>query len=82
MKITVLFFANLREKVKQDQIELELQGLSVGDTMNQLKAMFPNIQPNLEHVHIALNEEYCTNDTVLKEGDTLALIPPVSGGSV
>jgi len=29
---------------------------------------------------IAVNEEYASSDQVLKEGDTVAIIPPVSGG--
>ena len=29
---------------------------------------------------IAVNEEFSPTDTVLQEGDVVALIPPVSGG--
>ena len=29
---------------------------------------------------IAVNQEYCGSETVLKNGDIVALIPPVSGG--
>jgi sulfur-carrier protein len=28
----------------------------------------------------AINEEFSANDEMIKEGDTIAFIPPVSGG--
>ena len=29
---------------------------------------------------VAVNEAYCKEDHALSDGDTIALIPPVSGG--
>jgi molybdopterin synthase sulfur carrier subunit len=34
----------------------------------------------MEGVRVAVNEEFCGNDTVLSDGDVVAFIPPVSGG--
>ena len=34
----------------------------------------------LSRISLAVNEEYCEPDLVLKDGDEIALIPPVSGG--
>ena len=36
--------------------------------------------PN-KHFSVAVNRQYCEHSTLLKEGDEVALIPPVSGGS-
>ncbi len=34
----------------------------------------------LDNVMVAVNEEFATDSEVIKEGDTVAFIPPVSGG--
>lgn len=33
-----------------------------------------------DNITLALNEEYVTGTTPLKQGDVVALIPPISGG--
>jgi molybdopterin converting factor small subunit len=42
--------------------------------------MYPAIHPYLAKSAFAVNEQYVSPDTELKDGDQLALIPPVSGG--
>lgn len=82
MKIKVLFFAALRERARTSEIELDVEGNSVTDALQALEQRFPDLTPWLQagRVHIAVNDEYVKSDTPLRENDTLALIPPVSGG--
>ena len=35
---------------------------------------------NLDNVMVAINEEYAMDQDVIQSGDTVAFIPPVSGG--
>ena len=44
-----------------------------------LKDKFPQLQ-NLNSYAIAVNEEYAEDALTLKNGDIVAIIPPVSGG--
>jgi molybdopterin converting factor subunit 1 len=81
MKVTVLLFASLKDAAKTSQIELDLpEGAKVETAIEVLATRFPEIKQWLPHTRLAVAQEYTDKNTVLKEGDELALIPPVSGG--
>lgn len=71
-------FAALRERAGTDVIELELgPDARVGDALEQLGALTRGVP-----VVMAVNREYADAAAPLRPGDEVALIPPVSGGSV
>jgi molybdopterin converting factor subunit 1 len=81
MKIRVKLFAILREIAGQGQIDLELpHGAPASSAMDQIVTRFPSILPMSRTIAIAVNRSYARPDTILCDGDELALIPPVSGG--
>ncbi|MFB3785890.1 MAG: molybdopterin converting factor subunit 1 [bacterium] len=80
MKITLLFFASLRDRLKTNRLELDLPGGTVQDALDHLGSRHPEVRDLLARIHTAVNEEYREKDAPLREGDVLALIPPVSGG--
>lgn len=48
-----------------------------------LAARYPKLKDVVldeDNITLALNEEYVTGTTPLKQGDVVALIPPISGG--
>ncbi len=45
-----------------------------------LTARFPKISAALPTVRFAVNQEFVVDDLALKDGDEVAVIPPVSGG--
>ena len=53
---------------------------TVRDVADKLQADYPDL--SLKGALCALNERYVSPDQEVKEGDTLALFPPVSGGEV
>jgi molybdopterin synthase catalytic subunit len=78
MHVRVRLFAALRERAGADEVELELtDGAVVGDALEQVHALTDGIP-----VVMAVNHEYADAGTPLSPGDELALIPPVSGGSI
>lgn len=78
MQVSVRLFAALRERAGRNLVELELSdGAVVGDAMACLRDLVDGVP-----VVMAVNQEYVEVDTELHPGDELALIPPVSGGSV
>jgi MoaE-MoaD fusion protein len=75
VRISVRLFAGLRERA--GVARLELDGVErVGDVWARLE--LGDEPPGLLY---ALNREYVERDAVLRDGDEVALIPPVSGGA-
>ena len=54
-------------------------GVSVGELKTKLAEQYPRLK-QLSSFMIAVNGEYANADTVIKQGDEVAIIPPVSGG--
>jgi molybdopterin converting factor subunit 1 len=78
MQVKVRLFAGLRERAGTNEVQLELpDGARVSDALEQMKSLIDGIP-----VVMAVNQEYAEVGQPLAAGDELALIPPVSGGSV
>ena len=83
LSINVRLFALYRDRLKMSGLTLMVpEGSTVRDLVSQLAQEHPNIGPLLEHTAIAVNEVYAENTQILAESDELALLPPVSGGSI
>ncbi len=81
MRCEVLLFANLAEAVGKNRLSLELNGgATVSDALDALADDHPVIGEARTTLAVAVNEQYAANTAELADGDTLALIPPVSGG--
>ncbi|PEA84320.1 molybdopterin converting factor subunit 1 [Bacillus pseudomycoides] len=77
--ITMLLFANLREEVGSDQLLIiEKKEIRVHQLKEWLKDSY-RLQ-SLDQVLTAINEEFAIDEDIVKDGDTVAFIPPVSGG--
>ncbi len=78
MRISVRLFAGLRERAGAPELTLELpDGACVHDALERLRDLTGDIP-----VVMAVNQEYASAAQPLSPGDEVALIPPVSGGSV
>lgn len=76
--ITVLFFAHLQEKTGQGRIDVDEVNISIRDLKDKLQGEYNLTQ--MDQVMVAINGEYARDDDIIKDGDVVALIPPVSGG--
>ena len=82
MRVTVLYFAQLRECRGTGSDVLDLPtGVDVATALATLAKQHPQIAALLPRVQVAVNQVVVVATTVLGEGDDVALIPPVSGGS-
>jgi molybdopterin synthase catalytic subunit len=78
VNVTVRLFAGLRERAGAEELALELpEGARVGDALQRMDALIAGVP-----VVLAVNQEYAERGQSLAAGDELALIPPVSGGSI
>lgn len=80
MKVNVLYFSSIKDKLGKQQEEIEFDGSSIKDFKEKIAQLYPEIKDNLDRVMFAVNEEYVDLDFVVKEGDVIGIIPPVSGG--
>jgi molybdopterin synthase sulfur carrier subunit len=84
MKITVRYFAHLRERAGTETAELEWDDArpTLARFREHLAAATPALAPILRERPLlcAVNREYAGPDTMLRDGDEVALFPPVSGG--
>ena len=82
VSIRVLFFGAARDVVNANQLELSLDApATVSSAFQNLIARFAPLERFGRSLLFAVNQEYATPDTLLKENDELAVFPPVSGGS-
>ena len=82
MILTTRLFASFREKIGTGRVELDLPaGARVRDLLEELGREYPAIGQTVAAAMVAVNLEYVGPDYELREGDEVALIPPVSGGS-
>ena len=80
MQIQLLFFGITEDIIGQKSMPLELKNkTTVGEVKNILLTDFPRLK-KYNSFSVAVNMEYAEDTAVLNSGDTLALIPPVSGG--
>ena len=81
MRITVRLFAILKDRAGTGELTLDLpEGSTISAAGEALREKFPALRELDHRLAYALNCEHASRETRLRDGDELALIPPVSGG--
>jgi len=81
MTIRVKLFAILRERAGVSEVTLDLpDGATAAAAGEAVFERFPPARQVGRSVAYAVNRSYAPPTTVLRDGDEVALIPPVSGG--
>jgi MoaE-MoaD fusion protein len=82
MRVRILYLGMLREIAGCERESVELgDGVTAGALYEQLQQRFPKLRDFRGAIALAVNYEYSDGKAALKDGDEVALIPPVSGGS-
>jgi molybdopterin synthase catalytic subunit len=82
MRVRVLFFGMLKDLSGKSGDLLELaEDATVRDVLAHYESQIPQLKESLPSLALAVNQEYAGPGTKLKDGDEIALLPPVSGGS-
>lgn len=80
MRVRVLYFAGLR-KIAGDSAEIDLSdGSTLNDLYRELCRQHPALVPWSATVQFSINQEWAKPTEQLKDGDEVAIMPPVSGG--
>lgn len=81
MRVTVRLFARLRDIAGAAELSREIPpGATIGNVWHELAGEYPELGPYERSISSAVNADYARMDQVLRDGDEVAFLPPVSGG--
>jgi MoaE-MoaD fusion protein len=83
MRVQLLPFGVLKDVLSSAPIELPAAA-TVGDLLGELRVQLrqqPSAAQLLSRIAVSVNAEYAQPGQILREGDQVGLLPPVSGGS-
>jgi MoaE-MoaD fusion protein len=82
MRLRVLFFGMLKDLVGRPADEIELpDGTDLGAVFERYASRHPRLRELAPSIVAARNQEFAERNTLLADGDEVAFLPPVSGGS-
>jgi molybdopterin converting factor subunit 1 len=82
IRVRVRLFAVQRELAGTRELAVELaEGATIEDAWTVVVARHPALAPGRAYLRFARNAAYAPPETVLADGDEVAMIPPVSGGA-
>jgi molybdopterin converting factor subunit 1 len=81
VKIRLLYFAVVRERLRRDGELLELpEGTTVDELLDELERRHSGFAGLRAACKVAVNQDFASGEAELRDGDEVALIPPVAGG--
>ena len=79
----MLLFGQLKDIIGHQEDSLDLPaGSNLSSVMAHYAARYPKFQGLNNSIACSINQEYAQGSAVLKDGDEVGLLPPVSGGKV
>ncbi|WP_394796457.1 MoaD/ThiS family protein [Armatimonas sp.] len=81
MTIHALFFGHYRDTVPSGELTISLpDSATVADAAAALATTELRLADLLSRTRVAVGADFATAETLLKDGDELAFLPPMSGG--
>jgi molybdopterin converting factor subunit 1 len=81
MRVRLLYLGMLKELAGTAAEAIELpDSATAADLWSRIVERFPKMQGYERSIAISVNQEFAARSTVLREGDEVGLLPPVSGG--
>ncbi len=82
VRVKVLFFGMLKDIVGRSEEHIEVaDGSRLESVFARYAGRFPRLTDLESSIVLACNQEFCDRSAALHEGDEIAFLPPVSGGS-
>ncbi|MGI4852843.1 MAG: molybdenum cofactor biosynthesis protein [Janthinobacterium lividum] len=81
MRLHILFFSVLQDRFGAEEQLQQFPGSTVSDVLHYYRAIAPELAGIWAVVAVAVNQRYVNGTKTLADGDEVALLPPVSGGS-
>ena len=81
MKVRVQFYAQLRDLVGMQQLEMDVEdGATVRDLLHQVYAQQPKLRSHDRSILIGSGLEFVDRNYRLSPGEEISIMPPVQGG--
>ena len=81
MKVRAEFYSRLKEIVGAQALDISVpKNATVNDLFEQLKESYPKLRDFEKSMLFGVGVEFVDRNHPLKEGDTVAIMPPVQGG--
>ena len=82
VRVKVLFFGMLKDIVGRSEEQIELaDGVRLDAVFTRYAREFPRLTEYESSIVLACNQQFCDRTEQVREGDEIAFLPPVSGGS-
>ncbi|MBS3782140.1 MAG: MoaD/ThiS family protein [Candidatus Thermoplasmatota archaeon] len=80
-EVLVKFFASARDIVGKKDLKMEIQqNWKVEDVLKTIFKKYPELEEMEDQLLISVNKDRTKKNEVLKDGDEIAVMPPVTGG--
>jgi sulfur-carrier protein len=81
IKVRAELYSRLKEIVDASVVELSLpENATVNDLFEQLEKSYPELRDFHKSVLFGIGVDFVDRNHELKDGDTVAVMPPVQGG--
>jgi len=82
VRVRVLFFGMLRDITGRAEESIEVgEGALLQSVFDRYASQFPRLRGLESSIVLASNQQFCGRSTPVRDGDEIAFLPPVSGGS-
>lgn len=78
-KLEILFFGKLKESWNTNKINIESNCNDIESLYTELLKQASDI-PHKPSIKVAINDEFVNWNSSIKDNDTIAFLPPASGG--
>jgi molybdopterin synthase catalytic subunit len=81
INVTVVYFASAKDAtgIRKESFKL-FKDAAIEDLISKILRTHPKITHILNTVQISVNYKVADSNTILKENDEVAILPPISGG--
>ncbi len=81
MKVSVLYFAGMRDKTGKASDEFDLPNpCTSADILNRVSESYPHLSELCQRSRVAVGHDFINEAVEINERSEIAVIPPVSGG--
>ena len=81
MEVKITFFGRFREITGENEITLEIKkDLTLKEILEIILRKYPKLKEEKNNMLFSVNHRYASLETIVRDGDEIAVFPPVGGG--